>query len=161
MSYHIFRHAAIDALRPYVAADRFRLGHQRHHGGNRHRQHHQLLHLEVPFKVGFLPFSNLTSRSPIGRPYRGLCDEAAMTLQIPNHSGTHIRTSFNLQTLRDKMRMSIPHSPTGFKREMLFLEIVRGVVRVMLAVMRRQDGGSPCGGRGATAFCWVLCAVRQ
>jgi len=35
------------------------------------------------------------------------------------------------------------------------------LVRAVFAVVRRQDGGSPCGGRGATAFCWVLCAVRQ
>ena len=144
-----------------------------------------------------------------------------MTLQIPNHSGTHIWKSFKFQTLRDKMRMSIPHSPTGFKREMRFLGIVRGrggvtrderretrtetirrktirrcglanvssshvsarlssrvsrqrahariasgrcgrgetdepvrkpLVQVMFAFVRRQDGGSPCGGRGAAAL---------
>ena len=31
-------------------------------------------------------------------------------------------------------------------------EIARGVVRVMFAVMRRPDGGSPCDGRGAVAL---------
>ena len=32
------------------------------------------------------------------------------------------------------------------------LEIVRGGVRSVFAFVRRQDGGSPCGGRGATAL---------
>ncbi len=30
--------------------------------------------------------------------------------------------------------------------------IVRGVVQAVFAVMRRQDGGSPCGGRGVSAL---------
>ena len=42
--------------------------------------------------------------------------------------------------------MSIPHSPTGFKREMRFLEIARGKVQAVFAFVRRQDGGSPYGG---------------
>ena len=33
-----------------------------------------------------------------------------------------------------------------------FLEIVQGIVREVFVVMRRPDGGSPCGGRGATAL---------
>ena len=54
--------------------------------------------------------------------------------------------------LAGKTEMSISNSPSGFKREMRVLEIVRGFVRAVFAVMRRQDGGSPCGGRGATAL---------
>ena len=72
----------------------------------------------------------------------------------------------------------VSHSPAGFKREMRFWKfagvliprklrkqvrpvfallstangIVCGVVRAVFAVVRRQDGGSPCGGRRVTAL---------
>ena len=61
-------------------------------------------------------------------------------MRRPYHAGNLSSRLFG----QDKM--SIPYSPAGFKREMRFLEIVQGFVRAVFAVMRRQDGGSPCGG---------------
>jgi len=82
-----------------------------------------------------------------------------------------VRQSF-IPALSGKTETSIPHSPAGFKREMRFLEVCRridpthvaetrpvfasgnavfgivgGAVRAVFAFVRRQDDGSPCGGR--------------
>ncbi len=47
------------------------------------------------------------------------------------------------------------------KWESRFWEIARGLVRTMFSFLRRQDGGSPCGGRGATARQWEVAAARS
>ena len=43
-----------------------------------------------------------------------------VVLNAPLRQLTNNREEPNLQTLRDKMKMSIPHSPAGFKRETWF-----------------------------------------